>query len=620
MKKWLLLLLITLPYYGLWAQEPLTLKGYIDNDHTYYGENQMIQNRLFVLEKADITPPSNIVFVNLSKESAQRVGQSMILLVPVFKDIYNDFLKCGGEITFEAIAFPNHKALYYTKKATCLDSDGQVATFEYQVETDGLYEHIISKNLFTGSWEYRDIPKWIAELDNRKTIQHRYELDTSAGSIYVQEETSSIAELALRILNEAHDTFDFIPIKKNAKKKQWQAWWQKVIHTDLSLCNAPAIVPLTETPTSYYEQLEYLGEITSDQSRLYAYDTVAKKHLYLSRYVSIESEQLPLITLDTERRKFLKQALEIPVKTYINHFYAKNDTLYTIDNRVHWKKYAPVAITKDSLAYRVAEEKTLLPEALKEAYIASAFTTSGYMYAIYSSRRSRTDFSLLCIDPTSGKVLGNQSLAALLPSPIIAITTPLLGDDLTARTLEEPVFIVYTEARKTYHLKFHKDTCIEKYLLEEKEDEDFQFDSFSYINNDNKSSYIGYQYARKGFDFWCYDPKNFPKGKQFFHCNDFTSYFRDTFVWATLGDKSYLIYVFQDGLSQGIKAQRFDRKTLKPIGAPSCVFSEIGIVPYRSSGLSDIMKISDLHALHSGNQWHITFTLRGQLCWYTLDF
>ena len=241
------------------------------------------------------------------------------------------------------------------------------------------------------------------------------------------------------------------------------------------------------------------------------------------------------------------------------------------------------------------------------------------MYAIYSSRRSRTDFSLLCIDPTSGKVLGNQSLAALLPSPIIAITTPLLGDDLTARTLEEPVFIVYTEARKTYHLKFHKDTCIEKYLLEEKEDEDFQFDSFSYINNDNKSSYIGYQYARKGFDFWCYDPKNFPKGKQFFHCNDFTSYFRDTFVWATLGDKSYLIYVFQDGLSQGIKAQRFDRKTLKPIGAPSCVFSEIGIVPYRSSGLSDIMKISDLHALYSDNQWHITFSLRGQLYWYALD-
>ena len=67
MKKWLLLLLITLPYYGLWAQETLTLKGYIDNDHTYYGENEMIQNRLFVLEKADITPPRNIVFVNLSK-------------------------------------------------------------------------------------------------------------------------------------------------------------------------------------------------------------------------------------------------------------------------------------------------------------------------------------------------------------------------------------------------------------------------------------------------------------------------------------------------------------------------------------------------------------------------
>ena len=121
-------------------------------------------------------------------------------------------------------------------------------------------------------------------------------------------------KLALRILNEAHDTFDFIPIEKKAGKKQWQAWWQKVIHTDLSLCNAPAVVPLTETPTSYYEQLEYLGEITSDRSRLYAYDSVAKKHLYLSRYVSIESEQLPLITLDTERRKFLKQALEIPVK------------------------------------------------------------------------------------------------------------------------------------------------------------------------------------------------------------------------------------------------------------------------------------------------------------------
>lgn len=455
-------------------------------------------------------------------------------------------------------------------------------------------------------------------MDNRKTIQHRYELDTCGGGIYVQEETSSIAELALRILNSAHDNFDFIPIEKNTKKKQWQAWWQKVIHTDLSLCNAPAVVPLTETPTSYYEQLEYLGEITSDRNSLYAYDSVAKKHLYLSRYVSIESEQLPLITLDTERRKFLKQALEIPVKTYMNHFYAKNDTLYTIDNRVHWKKYAPIAITKDSLAYRAVQEKTLLPE-LKEAYIASAFTTSGYMYAIYSSKRSRTDFSLLCIDPTSGKVVGNQSLATLLPSPIRAITTPLLGDDLTARTLEEPVFIAYTEDYKTYHLKFHKDTCIEKYLLEEKEDEDFQFDSFSYINNDNKSSYIGYQYARKGFDFWCYDPKNFPKGKRFFHCDDFIAYIRDTFVWATQGDKSYLIYVFRDGLSQGIKAQRFDRKTLKPIGAPSCVFSEIGIVPYRSSGLSDIIKISDLHALHSGNQWHITFSLRGQLCWYALD-
>jgi hypothetical protein len=116
MKKWLLLLLITLSYDSLWAQEPLTLKGYIDNDHTYYGENEMIQNRLFVLEKADITPPRNIVFVNLSKESAKRVGQSTILLVPVFKDIYHDFLKCGGEITFEAIAFPNHKALYYTKR------------------------------------------------------------------------------------------------------------------------------------------------------------------------------------------------------------------------------------------------------------------------------------------------------------------------------------------------------------------------------------------------------------------------------------------------------------------------------------------------------------------------
>ena len=55
MKKWLLLLLIMLPYYGLWAQETLTLKGYIDRDHSYYGENEMIQNRLFVLEKADIT-------------------------------------------------------------------------------------------------------------------------------------------------------------------------------------------------------------------------------------------------------------------------------------------------------------------------------------------------------------------------------------------------------------------------------------------------------------------------------------------------------------------------------------------------------------------------------------
>ena len=39
MKKWLLLLLIMLPYYGLWAQETLTLKGYIDRDHSYYGEN-----------------------------------------------------------------------------------------------------------------------------------------------------------------------------------------------------------------------------------------------------------------------------------------------------------------------------------------------------------------------------------------------------------------------------------------------------------------------------------------------------------------------------------------------------------------------------------------------------
>ena len=29
MKKWLLLLLIMLPYYSLWAQETLTLKGYI---------------------------------------------------------------------------------------------------------------------------------------------------------------------------------------------------------------------------------------------------------------------------------------------------------------------------------------------------------------------------------------------------------------------------------------------------------------------------------------------------------------------------------------------------------------------------------------------------------------
>ena len=86
------------------------------------------------------------------------------------------------------------------------------------------------------------------------------------------------------------------------------------------------------------------------------------------------------------------------------------------------------------------------------------------------------------------------------------------------------------------------------------------------------------------------------------------------------GDQCFLIYAFQDGISQGVKAQRFDRKTLKPIGAPSCVFSEIGIVPYRSSNLSDIMKISDLHALHSGNQWHITFSLRGQLCWYALDF
>lgn len=65
MKKWLLLLLITLPYYGLWAQETLTLKGYIDRDHSYYGENEMIQNRLFVLEKRT-SPRLEILYLSTS--------------------------------------------------------------------------------------------------------------------------------------------------------------------------------------------------------------------------------------------------------------------------------------------------------------------------------------------------------------------------------------------------------------------------------------------------------------------------------------------------------------------------------------------------------------------------